>query len=71
MIRYKDILGQLSAAGYPPARLRKEKILGESTMQRIRQGGPINTATLDTVCRLLNCQPNKVLEYVKDDEIQS
>lgn len=67
MLIYKDILGQLSTAGFTTYRLRKEKLLSERTIQRIRDGAPINTTTIDTVCTLLNCQPDKILEYKKDE----
>ena len=67
MIVYKNILGQLSAVGYTTYRLRKEKLLSERTIQRIRDGGPINTTTIDAICTLLNCQPDKILEYKKDE----
>ena len=67
MLIYKDILGQLSAAGFTTYRLRKEKLLSERTIQRIRDGDPINTTTIDAICTLLNCQSDKVLEYKKDE----
>ena len=67
MLIYKDILGQLSAAGFTTFRLRKEKLLSERTIQRIRDGDPINTTTIDAICTLLNCQPDKILEYKKDE----
>ena len=67
MLIYKDILGQLSAAGFTTYRLRKEKLLSERTIQRIRDGDPINTTTIDAICTLLNCQPDKILEYKKNE----
>lgn len=67
MLIYKDILGQLSAAGFTTYRLRKEKLLSERTIQRIRDGDPINTTTIDAICTLLNCQPDKILGYKKDE----
>ena len=67
MLIYKDILGQLSAAGFTTYRLRKEKLLSERTIQRIRDGDPINTTTIDAICTLLNCQPDKILEYKKGE----
>ena len=67
MLIYKDILGQLSAAGFTTYRLRKEKLLSERTIQRIRDGDPINTTTIDSICTLLNCQTDKILEYKKGE----
>jgi len=67
MILYKDILDKLCAAGYSSYRIRREKILPNSVVDRLRNGEPITTTTLDTICRLLNCQPGDIIEY-RDDK---
>ena len=69
MLIYKiDVIEKLKEAGYNTARIRKEKLLNESALQYIREGKPIGPKTLDGICRLLECQPGDLLEYVKDDE---
>lgn len=63
-IKYKiDVLAALKAAGYTTYRLRKEKILAESTMQQFRAGEIVSTENLSRLCELLNCQPGDILEY--------
>ena len=66
MIVFKDILQQLADAGWSTYRLRKEKLLPESVIQRLRHGEAITTTTVDTICQLLDCQPGDILEYVED-----
>lgn len=66
MIIYKDILKKLSNAGYNTNRLRKERLLSESTIQGIREGKPLTAKTIDTVCLLLNCQPNNIMQVVRE-----
>lgn len=61
-----DILSALKEAGYTTYRLRKEKIFGESTIQRFRSGGPIDTVVIDKLCALLNCQPGDIIQYKED-----
>ena len=69
MLKYKiDVLEQLKLAGYNTAKIRKEKLLNESALQYIREGKPIGPKPLDDVCRLLNCQPGDLLEWVPDTE---
>lgn len=69
MIRYKkDILNALAEKGYTCNRMRKEKILSESTMQRIRKGKSITTETLNTICVILRCQPSDILLVEPTDE---
>ena len=67
-MKYKiDVLSALKNSGYSTYRLRIEKILNESTIQKLRNGSTdISVKTLDVLCGLLKCQPNDVLEYVPD-----
>jgi len=68
-IKYKiNVLNELKAAGYNTNRLRKEKLLSEGTIQNIRDGRIINAANLAKICKLLNCQPGDIMEYVEDKE---
>ena len=68
-IEYKiDILSELKAAGYSTYRLRKEKLLGEDTMQKIRRSELVSWENIATICRLLQCQPGDIIEYVEDNE---
>lgn len=38
------------------------------TLQRIRHDRPINTTTLDNLCRILNCQPGQLIEYIPEKD---
>ena len=66
MIVYKSVIERLAGAGYSTYKIRKEKILPESTMQKLRSGGTVTTETIDTLCRLLHCQPGDIMEYVEE-----
>jgi putative transcriptional regulator len=68
MIRFGNIMKLLADNGYTSYRLRKEKLLSEGTMTRLREGCQINTTTIDTICRLCNCQPGDFLQYIPDTE---
>ena len=66
--RYKvDVMAALKAAGYNTNRIRKDKIMGEAMLQKLRSGQMVSWATLDTLCELLDCQPGDIIEFVKDD----
>ncbi len=66
MIVYKDILRLLSEHGWSAYRLTKEKQIPSSTLDRIRHGMPITTVTLDTICKLCECQPCDIIEWIPD-----
>lgn len=66
-IRYKiNIVEALKAAGYNTNRIRKEKIMGEGTLQKLRDGEIVSYRNLETICKLLQCQPGDILEYVTE-----
>lgn len=67
-MKYKiDVVSSLKEKGYYPQRIRKEKILSESTMTKLRQNQPVSWENIETICRLLECQPGDILEYVQED----
>jgi len=66
-MKYKiDIIAALKEAGYNTSRIRKEKIMGEAMLQKIRSGQRVSWAILETICDLLDCQPGDLIEYVKE-----
>jgi DNA-binding Xre family transcriptional regulator len=63
-IKYKvNILDELKAMGYSTYKIRKEKILSESTVQAFRRGDLVSLDNIARVCELLGCQPGDILEY--------
>ena len=68
MIYKIDVLQALKDRGYNTNRLRKEKILAESTIQKLRDGKPISWANIAQICDLLRCQPNFFLQNISADE---
>ena len=68
MLKYKiNILEALKEKGYTSYRIRKDKIIGEAQLTKIRNGDIASKETLNTICKLLNCQPCDILEYVDID----
>lgn len=66
-VKYKmDVLTALKDAGYSTYKLRKEKLLGESVLQQIRDGVPVSWANISRICELLHCQPGDILEYEQE-----
>ncbi len=68
-IVYKiNVLQALKDAGYNTSKIRKEKIMGEAMLQKLREGQMVSWATLETICAILDCQPGDLIEYVKDTD---
>lgn len=69
MIKYKiNIMKALKEKGYTSYKLRKNKIFGEATMTKFRKKEYINFDNLNLLCKILECQPGDILEYVVDTD---
>ena len=67
-LKYKiDVLDALKEKGDSSYTLRKEKLLSESTIQKLREGEGVAWDNLDTLCRLLECDISDLLEYQKEE----
>lgn len=65
MFKYRcNVLDRLREAGYTTYRIRKDKILAEETLMKIRSGVVVSLSQLDKICGLLNCEPWDLIEYV-------
>lgn len=63
-IQYKiNVLEALKNKGYSSYKLRQDKILGESTISKIRKGEIVSAENLAILCELLNCQVGDLIEY--------
>ena len=67
-LQYKiNVLDALKEKGYTTYALRKEKLLSESTIQKLRVGEGVAWDNIETLCMLLDCDVGDLLEYVNED----
>lgn len=67
-IKYKiNVLAALREAGYTSTRIRREHLLAESTLQKIRKGDIVAHTNIAQICELLDLQPGDILEFVKEE----
>lgn len=63
-IRYRvDVLKWLKAAGYNTTRIRREALLGQSTLTKLRRGELLSWGETGKVCELLHCQPGDMFAF--------
>ncbi len=66
-LQYKiDVLNALKEKGFTTYKIRQEKLLSESTVQKLRAGVGVSWENIETLCCLLECQPADLIEYVED-----
>ena len=67
-MRYKiDVLNALKEKGYNTNKIRTEGLLSQSTLQKFRKQQGVSWENLETLCRLLECQPGDLIEFVDDE----
>ncbi len=64
MIIYKiNVLEALKEKGFSTYQLRKDKLIGESAIAKLRDSEMVGIKTIDTLCGLLSCGVGDILEY--------
>ena len=64
-----NILESLKNKGFSTYKIRKEKLLSESTVSKLRNNSSnLTLENLSTICKLLECQPSDIIEYIPDED---
>lgn len=62
------MMEKLSNRGYTTYKIRKENILPQGTLTKIKNGGNITLETLNVICCLLKCQISDIVTIEITDE---
>ena len=68
MIVYDRLWETMKQKGMTQYKLMKEHGFSSGQLDRIRKGENINMYTLDTLCRILDCRVEDVIEYRRDEK---
>lgn len=68
MISYRPFYETLKEKGVTEYALIYKHGLPANTVHRMKHGKPITTTTLDTLCTILNCKVEDILEYLPPSE---
>lgn len=69
-ISYDKLLSLFNEKGISSYTItKKDKIIGQATWKKIHENGHIDTRTIESLCKYLNCQPGDILKYVPDEEL--
>ena len=65
---YTKALELLKAKGYTTYRIRQDNLISQAALTKMKNGnGSIDTRTLERLCKLLDCQPGDLMEYVEEE----
>lgn len=70
MIDYAPFWKTLSASEESTYTLIKKYHISSSTIDKLRKNKPLNTTTINDLCRILACPVEKVMQYVPSEEDQ-
>ena len=67
-IIYTKLFALLKEKGFSTCRIRKERLLSQGTLTNLRNDrGGLDAKTLNRLCKVLDCQPGDLMEYVPDE----
>lgn len=71
MISYATFWNTLKRSGESTYSLIKDHHISSSTIDKLRKNKPLNTTTINDLCRILGCQVQDIMEYIpsSDDQI--
>ena len=67
-IKYDKLIKCMQEAGITGYTIKRDKIIGQATYKKIMEGGDIDTRTIAKLCKVLDCQPGDLMEYVDEEE---
>ena len=70
MISYEPFWRTLQASEESTYSLIKIHRISSSTIDKLRKNKPLNTTTINDLCRILNCRVEDIMEYIPSDEDQ-
>ena len=67
MISYAAFWATLKESQESTYTLIKNHHISSSTLDKLRKNRPLNTTTINDLCRILNCRVQDVMEYIPSD----
>lgn len=65
-IKYDKLFELLQKRGYSLTYWLRQNGFHSATVTKLRKNERVNTDTINSLCKLLNCQPGDIMEYVPD-----
>ena len=65
--KYDKLFELLKKRGITTYKIRQENLISQAALTKMKNGdGNIDTRTIGKLCKLLNCQPGDLMEYVEE-----
>jgi len=70
MIFYAPFWQTLRSASESTYTLIKNHRISSSTIDKLRKNRPLNTTTINDLCRILSCRVEQIMEYIPSEDDQ-
>lgn len=70
MISYAAFWETLKSSSESTYTLIKDYHISSSTIDKLRKNKPLNTTTINDLCRILQCRVQDIMEYMPSDDDQ-
>ena len=70
MIEYTPFWVTLRKSAESTYTLTKNHRISSSTIDKLRKNKPLNTTTINDLCRILNCSVSDIMRYVPSEDDQ-
>lgn len=70
MIDYSPFWETLQASEESTYTLIKRHKISSSTIDKLRKNRPLNTTTINDLCRILDCPVERIMRYVPSEDDQ-
>lgn len=67
MITYKPFWNTLKLSNETTYTLINNHHISSATIDKLRKDKPLNTTTLNDLCKILNCNIENILQYIPSD----
>jgi len=71
MITYSPFWATLRASKESTYTLIKNHHISSSTIDKLRNNKPLNTTTINDLCRILTCSVSQIMCYIPSEEDQT
>ena len=70
MISYDNLWNVMKEKGISQYTLIKQYHISPGQITRLKRNESVSTHTIDTFCRILNCEVGDIMKYIPDEETQ-
>ena len=66
-VEYSKLFALLEKRGHSSTYWLRQNGFHSATVNKLRKNQTVTTETIAALCRLLNCQPGDIMEYVEEE----